>query len=226
MRMKASVCLLLLASSCEGSVDNYDEQKCGVVSPVAHIEEVDDVDLPYTPTEMKTKTDGTYIVTLPDGTRISVTLTAAVADGVFDDCNVPGPTFAGSGNYPWLLDCRNPDDSQGGLRVRIDWDRVDLPGWGPADSEAYGRCREFYLGAAGQPFLDGRQYTFWSADASPKMPFVYFDDRDSSWYMCSNGEATDIWADASQFYVEASDMPPIGAAYVDVSNCLKMVKQL
>lgn len=226
MRTSAFLCFCVLACSCETVEYCCDEPKCAVTERVDRIEEITDIELPYTPTELAAKTNGTYTVTLPDGTEIAITLEAGVADGLFDDCEIDCPLCAGSGNYPWLLECKDPKESQGGLHVRIEWDRVDLPGWGPANGEEYGRCQGFYMGAGGHLFLDGRQVTFTSAMFLPPVPFVYFDDRDTSWYMCSNGEGTEIWADSSQFYLEPEDIPPTSAKYIDVSNCLKMVKQV
>lgn len=121
--------VLLLAScgepECRGCAGG-DVCVSGVVPTI--VDRPEAADLPYTPTDLAQLTDGTYVVNLQDGTAITITLVVALEPSVFDGC---GTRFQISAARPWAFNCEDVNDSIGQVLVRIDWDRKDLPGWGP-----------------------------------------------------------------------------------------------
>ncbi len=194
---------------------------CTSMRTYALMQSSDTIVAPYTPAQLAALADGVYVATLKDGSDIHITLKADVDTEVFDGCGGSSVTPEG---LPWELACENQDDSFGGVTILIDWDRTDLPGWEPLSDSLWGSCRRTKFGARGELFAEGRKYTYWPGYIDVNMPFLYFDDRDESWHMCSNGDASEIWADSSQYYGEDPHFPA-GMDYVDVSGCLEMVKQ-
>ncbi len=224
MKTMISVIFVVLLASCAESecrgCGGGDVCVSGVVPSI--VDRPEAADLPYTPTELAELSDGTYVVTLHDGTPITITLVVALESAVFDGC---GTRFQISAARPWAFNCEDANDSIGQVLVRIDWDRKDLPGWGPPpEGFPLGTCRAFYLGGYGSLFLQGRKYTSWPGSPAEKTPFVYFDDRDGAWFMCSNGNATEILAD-DKYYFYSDEAQPIQSEYIDTSNCLEMVRQ-
>lgn len=180
---------------------------------------------PYTPTDLEALTNGTYKITLGDGTEIEVTLTVAATGQAFADCG--DSALVQRDGLGWSWGCDRPEDSAGAVIVRVDWNHHEVPGWDLVERNG-STCKSFFLGASGDAFLRGHIYTFtWSsAQTSPgKGIFVYFDDRNSKWYMCSNGEATETWADTSKYYF-GDNHAPDDFEYLDVSDCLEMTKQI